>query len=209
MASLGSSSTVSKLRKSNSRVGKKQAQKKQAQSQKQKKQTKIKMSEDDMLWEDNPSSSERETAMSADLDVKRRSASSCSRRSRSPSFTPLDFQKTKKSSLPNVAPTSCSAASASTSISSNAASKQRPPSSSSSRSSFTTAISHSLQTPRSLPCHDIEKVGREIFNIASFRYSQKEIIAMSLQRNRDIFVIMRTGGGKSLTYQLPSYIEAR
>jgi hypothetical protein len=49
---------------------------------------------------------------------------------------------------------------------------------------------------------------RDTFRIQSFREHQKSIINATLQGD-DVFVIMRTGGGKSLTYQLPSLIEGR
>lgn len=48
---------------------------------------------------------------------------------------------------------------------------------------------------------------RQTFNIAQFRGHQHEIIDATLS-GQDAFVIMRTGGGKSLTYQLPAVIES-
>ena len=47
---------------------------------------------------------------------------------------------------------------------------------------------------------------RNTFNISQFRGHQEEIINSTLS-GQDCFVIMRTGGGKSLTYQLPAVIE--
>ena len=52
------------------------------------------------------------------------------------------------------------------------------------------------------------KLLHETFRIPSFRDHQKEIINATLQ-GQDVFVIMRTGGGKSLTYQLPALLEGR
>ena len=46
------------------------------------------------------------------------------------------------------------------------------------------------------------------FRIDSFRGHQEEIIHATLN-GQDVFVIMRTGGGKSLTYQLPALLERR
>ena len=47
---------------------------------------------------------------------------------------------------------------------------------------------------------------RETFNIEKFRENQQEIIQATMGGN-DCFVIMRTGGGKSLLYQLPTVME--
>jgi hypothetical protein len=46
------------------------------------------------------------------------------------------------------------------------------------------------------------------FGIQQFRDHQKEIINCTMSGD-DAFVIMRTGGGKSLTYQLPALLEGR
>src|ERR1035437_1990611 len=45
---------------------------------------------------------------------------------------------------------------------------------------------------------------REIFGFADFRPHQAEVVAAILQR-RDAFVVMPTGGGKSICYQLPAH----
>jgi len=49
---------------------------------------------------------------------------------------------------------------------------------------------------------------KNTFNIRAFRDRQGEIINCTMS-GKDAFVIMRTGGGKSLTYQLPAFIEGR
>ena len=53
---------------------------------------------------------------------------------------------------------------------------------------------------------EIQDLLRNTFHIPSFRDHQQEIINCTLSQ-KDVFVIMRTGGGKSLTYQLPAYYE--
>lgn len=47
---------------------------------------------------------------------------------------------------------------------------------------------------------------RDTFGLNSWRTNQKEIINATLSR-RDVFVVMRTGGGKSLCYQLPALLK--
>jgi ATP-dependent DNA helicase Q1 len=46
------------------------------------------------------------------------------------------------------------------------------------------------------------------FRIPEFRQHQKEVIDATLSQ-QDVFCIMRTGGGKSLTYQLPAILEGK
>ena len=49
---------------------------------------------------------------------------------------------------------------------------------------------------------------KNTFQIQKFRGHQKEIINCTMSGD-DVFVIMRTGGGKSLTYQLPALFEGK
>eukprot|EP01029_Cantina_marsupialis_P002613 TRINITY_DN124487_c1_g1_i1.p1 TRINITY_DN124487_c1_g1~~TRINITY_DN124487_c1_g1_i1.p1 ORF type:complete len:569 (+),score=125.87 TRINITY_DN124487_c1_g1_i1:166-1872(+) len=52
----------------------------------------------------------------------------------------------------------------------------------------------------------LDFANKEIFGNGSFRELQKEAITAALEGN-DVFVMMPTGGGKSLCYQLPSVID--
>ena len=54
----------------------------------------------------------------------------------------------------------------------------------------------------------IEQALKQYFGHESFRAGQREIIEYALD-GCDAFVLMPTGGGKSLVYQLPSFIDAR
>jgi RecQ family ATP-dependent DNA helicase len=53
---------------------------------------------------------------------------------------------------------------------------------------------------------EIEEINTKVFKNSKFRENQKEIILSSLQ-GKDIFVCMPTGGGKSLTFQLPALMN--
>ncbi|GKZ00452.1 hypothetical protein MPSEU_000997700 [Mayamaea pseudoterrestris] len=54
----------------------------------------------------------------------------------------------------------------------------------------------------------IHQLLQNTFRIQQFREHQEEIINATLS-GENVFVIMRTGGGKSLTYQLPALYEGR
>jgi len=65
------------------------------------------------------------------------------------------------------------------------------------------------QDDRNFPWSDrVQQLLHDTFHLTTFRDHQKEIIHATLS-GEDVFVVMRTGGGKSLTYQLPSLLEGR
>jgi ATP-dependent DNA helicase RecQ len=52
---------------------------------------------------------------------------------------------------------------------------------------------------------DVDRTLKEVFGFSDFRPDQREIVDAILARE-DAFVVMPTGGGKSLCYQLPAHI---
>ena len=51
-----------------------------------------------------------------------------------------------------------------------------------------------------------EKTLKRVFGYDSFRPGQREVID-AVADGQDVLAIMPTGAGKSLTFQLPSYIK--
>ncbi|KAL0092285.1 P-loop containing nucleoside triphosphate hydrolase protein [Phycomyces blakesleeanus] len=53
---------------------------------------------------------------------------------------------------------------------------------------------------------DMRKALTQVFRLNSFRTHQQQIISSAIQ-GKDVFVLMPTGGGKSLCYQLPAILQ--
>lgn len=55
--------------------------------------------------------------------------------------------------------------------------------------------------------HELTTLAKQYFNITSFRSLQLPILNAALDQKRDLFIVLPTGGGKSLCYQLPPLLE--
>lgn len=53
----------------------------------------------------------------------------------------------------------------------------------------------------------VDEILKSVFNISEFRANQKACVNATLSKE-DTILIMPTGGGKSLCFQLPSLIES-
>ena len=74
-------------------------------------------------------------------------------------------------------------------------------------STISTATSTSAASSCPYSRHDIYQTLKQSFRLQEFRENQLEIIQSTLS-GKDNFVLMKTGGGKSLLYQLPAVLES-
>ena len=53
---------------------------------------------------------------------------------------------------------------------------------------------------------EVKSTLQRVFSIDTFRPMQKEVVNATMS-NHDVILIMSTGGGKSLTFQLPAIVQ--